>query len=81
MVPTPHDALFKFTFGNPEHAAGELRAVLPADLVEHLDFTRLRVEDGSFIDQELAERHSDLLYALPAGEQEALIYLLFFASR
>jgi predicted transposase YdaD len=32
MDNTPHDALFKAVFGQPEHAAGALRAVLPAEL-------------------------------------------------
>ncbi|XXY44766.1 Rpn family recombination-promoting nuclease/putative transposase [Sorangium sp. So ce269] len=30
MTPTPHDALFKATFSQPEHAAAALREVLPA---------------------------------------------------
>ncbi|MGK3968977.1 DUF4351 domain-containing protein [Sorangium sp. So ce118] len=30
MTPTPHDALFKATFSQPEHAAAALREVLSA---------------------------------------------------
>jgi predicted transposase YdaD len=77
MVRTPHDALFKRTFSDPVHAAGELRSVLPAALTAQMDFDDLRVESGSYVDQELGERHSDLLYSVPLGSQRALIYLLF----
>ena len=31
--PNPHDTLFRFAFGDPAHAEGQLRAVLPAALV------------------------------------------------
>jgi len=34
----PHDALFKKTFSEVEHAAAEFRAVLPAELVSRTDF-------------------------------------------
>jgi len=61
VIRTPHDALFKTTFGLPEHAAGELRAVLPAALSRHIDFSTLARRPGSFVDEALSERHSDLL--------------------
>ena len=78
MTPTPHDALFKRTFSDPAHAAGELRSILPPALVARLDFDALRVESGSFVDEELSQRHADLLYTVPwrAGG-ELLVYLLF----
>ncbi len=36
--PHPHDALIKRSFGDVEHAAGELKAVLPAELTERIDW-------------------------------------------
>ncbi|MEZ4464924.1 MAG: Rpn family recombination-promoting nuclease/putative transposase [bacterium] len=78
MTPTPHDALFKRTFSDPAHAAGELRSILPPALVARLDFDALRVESGSFVDEELSQRHADLLYAVPWRDGgEVLVYLLF----
>ncbi|MEZ4468948.1 MAG: Rpn family recombination-promoting nuclease/putative transposase [bacterium] len=52
MTPTPHDASSS-AFGDPQHAAGELQAILPSALVARLDFAGLRVEPGSFVDEEL----------------------------
>lgn len=38
---TPHDSVFRRTFGVPENMASELRAVLPPGLAARLDLTRL----------------------------------------
>lgn len=64
MPPSIHDGLFKSTFSQVEHAAGVLRTVLRALLVARLDFTTLAVRQSSFIDEELSERRSDLLFSL-----------------
>ncbi|MEZ4466270.1 MAG: Rpn family recombination-promoting nuclease/putative transposase [bacterium] len=78
MTPTPHDALFKRTFSDPAHAVGELRTILPPALCARLEFDGLRVESGSFVDDELSQRHADLLYTVPWRDGgEALVYLLF----
>jgi predicted transposase YdaD len=57
-----HDALFKWTFSQPEHAAGELRAVLPRALVDRIDFSSLELCPGSFVDEAFQDRHTDLLF-------------------
>ena len=46
-----HDGLFKATFSQVEHAAGELRAILPPALVARLDFSTLTLCPGSFVDR------------------------------
>lgn len=73
----PHDALFKAVFAQPEHAGGELRAVLPETLVQALDWTTVEHRPGSFVDPELAERHTDLLFSIRArGGEQILVYVL-----
>jgi predicted transposase YdaD len=67
----PHDALFKRTFQDLETAAGELRSVLPAKLVERIDWGSLRLEPGSFVDGRFRERHTDLLYSVRLEGREA----------
>src|SRR5690606_35658178 len=62
MTSSPHDALFKSAFENPQHAAAELRHILPTELTHAIDWSSLRLEPGSFIDPKLADRHSDLLF-------------------
>ncbi|WP_437756114.1 Rpn family recombination-promoting nuclease/putative transposase [Sorangium sp. So ce1389] len=44
MTPTPHDALFKATFSQPEHAAAALREVLPAAVAARIDFATLALQ-------------------------------------
>jgi predicted transposase/invertase (TIGR01784 family) len=78
MIPNPHDGLFKAVFGQPEHARGALRAVVPAVLAEALDWPTLTLRPGSFIDPALRHQHTDLLYsAMWRDGGEALVYFLF----
>jgi len=77
MASSPHDALFKRVFSDTTHAAGEFRSVLPPALVAALDFKSLSLCPGSFVDQNLRERHTDLLYSVYLREREAFLYLLF----
>ncbi|QSQ19967.1 Rpn family recombination-promoting nuclease/putative transposase [Pyxidicoccus parkwayensis] len=74
----PHDLFVRYTFGHPERAAAELRAVLPAPIVSAVDWTSLRREPGSVVDPELRETESDLLFTarLRTGESLLLYVLL-----
>jgi hypothetical protein len=72
----PHDTLFRRTFGNVEHALGLLRSMLPEALAEAADWSSLQLRDGGFIDSSLAERQSDLLFALRLHEREAFVYVV-----
>src|SRR5882672_3343485 len=73
---SPHDALFRRTFGDVEHAVGILRSMLPGALAAAVDWRTLKLCDGSFIDPDLAERHSDLLYAVKLGGRDAFMYVV-----
>lgn len=79
MTSTPHDALFKSTFERPEHAAAQLRHMLPENVSSAVDWSTLALEPGSFVDSELADQHSDLLFSAEAkgSSQRVLVYLLF----
>lgn len=74
---TPHDALFKGTFSRVDDAAGLLRSVLPPAVLARLDLSTLALQPGSFVDQSLAGRHSDLLFSAALSHQPVLLYLLF----
>ncbi|HEX5754120.1 MAG TPA: Rpn family recombination-promoting nuclease/putative transposase [Archangium sp.] len=73
----PHDLFARYTFGHPERAAAELRAVLPAHIVSEVDWASLRREPVSVVDPELRETESDLLFTarLRTG-QPLLLYVL-----
>ncbi len=73
----PHDRFFKHSFGKSRHAEGVFRRLLPRGLVERVDWSTLELEPGSYVDEELTERHSDLLYRAELDGSTALLFLLF----
>jgi predicted transposase/invertase (TIGR01784 family) len=77
VTASPHDALFKAAFSQVELAAEELRCVLPPALVARMDLSKLSLEAGSFVDEALRSRHTDLLYTVPLDGRLARIYVLF----
>ncbi|MDY7226146.1 Rpn family recombination-promoting nuclease/putative transposase [Hyalangium rubrum] len=70
----PHDLFVRLTFGHPEHAAAELRAALPVELVSQVDWDTLHRESGSVIDPELRETESDLLFSARLRGGGALLF-------
>ncbi len=79
MTKLPHDALFKSVFQQPENAAAELQHVLAAEHVSAIDWSTLALEPGSYVDEKLADQHSDLLFSAQAraSGERVLVYLLF----
>lgn len=75
-VSNPHDAMFREVLGKPTNAASQLRAVLPAELAGRLDLDRLARCSGSFVDEDLRWRHTDLLFTAPLDGREAFVYVL-----
>lgn len=76
MSHSVHDALFKSTFSQVEHAEGELRVVLPPALVSRIDFTTLTLCPGSFVDEVFQDRHTDLLFSASLTGKSAYLYVL-----
>jgi len=79
VTKTPHDALFKSVFQHPENAAAELQHVLAPEHVSAIDWSTLKLESGSFVDEKFANEHSDLLFSASAraSGERLLVYLLF----
>jgi len=75
-APSPHDAVFRRIFGAPANAGSQLRAVLPEDLAARLDLGRLAPVPGSFVDDDLRWRHSDVLFTAPLDGRDAFVYVL-----
>ena len=73
----PHDKLFKAGFSDPATAAGLLRWQLPDGVSRHIDWDRLQLEPGSFIDSHYRHSESDLLFSAPFADSECLIHVLF----
>lgn len=72
-----HDKLFKRAFSAPNHAAGEIRSVLPEAVTDRMDLEKLRLVPASFVDAEMTERHADLLFCAPIDGEDAYVYFLF----
>ena len=74
----PHDSLFLDVLGQPEHAGGALRAVMPAVVAEALDWPTLAPCPGTFVDEVLRKRYTDVLFSVAwRGGSEALVYVLY----
>ncbi len=76
MKTTPHDALFKQFLTHPETARDFLDVHLPPALRQACDLNTLRLESGSFIEEDLRAYYSDVLYSLKAGQGDGYIYAL-----
>lgn len=54
-----------------------LRSVLPPELVARIDWTTLEPRDGTFVDDTLTARHTDLLFTANFDDRPLHIYFLF----
>lgn len=63
-LPTPHNNFFHYAFSHPAAARNLIELHLPADLVQILDLDSLELQKDSFIDDELRDSYSDMLYSI-----------------
>ncbi len=75
----PHDKLFRAVFSDAPEAASLLQTALPPEVRDRLDWTTLTLQDGTFLDEDLRESQSDLLYQVELAETQepVALYLLF----
>ncbi|HGG5995587.1 TPA: Rpn family recombination-promoting nuclease/putative transposase [Salmonella enterica subsp. diarizonae serovar 61:r:z53] len=70
-----HDPLFKLFLREPVTARDFLEAHLPEDIRSLVHLDTLRLESGSYVDEELKELHSDILYSVKMAQDErCLLY-------
>lgn len=63
-TPTPHDATFRQFLTQPEVARDFMELHLPAELRAIFDLNTLKLESGSFVEDNLRQYFSDVLYSL-----------------
>ncbi len=74
----PHDKFFKDLFTRREAAQDFLQHYLPAEVATLFDLDSLVIQKDSFVNPELQEHFSDLLYKVALkGGGESYIYVLF----
>lgn len=76
-VTNPHDKIFKEIWSDTEHARAFLRHYLPAPVQRLVDFTTLEIAKDSFVDDDLREYFSDILYQVQLQGVSGYVYLLF----
>ena len=76
-IQNPHDAFVKEVFSHKEQAEDFLKNYLPQDICRLIDFDSLSLVKDSFVDEDLKEHFSDLLYEVQLSSRPGFIYLLF----
>ncbi|MEI2266178.1 Rpn family recombination-promoting nuclease/putative transposase [Erwinia sp. CGal63] len=76
ISPVPHDGLFKTFLTDPDTARDFLTFHLPAPLLQICDLSTLRLESGSFIEENLRTYFADVLYSLRTNRGTGYIYTL-----
>ena len=71
-----HDIFFRAVFTKEDNARDLLLSVLPQGILGMLDLESVTVDNTSFIDRKLSERHSDLLIRTSLRGAPVLIYIL-----
>ena len=74
-ITNPHDKFFKEIFGRADIAAEFMANYLPPEVVAALDLTAPELVKDSFIDKNLQEHFSDLLYKVKLRETKTAAYV------
>ncbi|NWH06497.1 Rpn family recombination-promoting nuclease/putative transposase [Desulfobacter latus] len=77
-VINPHDKLFRETYRDKENVRSFLNQYLPDQVLKLVDLSTLEISKDSFIEKDLADYYSDILYRVMLKDGSAgLIYMLF----
>jgi len=75
-TPTPHDATFRQFLTQPEIARDFMEIHLPAELRAICDLSTLKLESGSFVEDDLRQYFSDVLYGVETVEGTGYVHVL-----
>ena len=75
-IRNPHDRYFKETFAQVDVAQDYLKHYLPKAILRLIDLDTLESHKDSFINKELQEHFSDMLYHVRINQQEGYLYFL-----
>ncbi|EBA1657860.1 Rpn family recombination-promoting nuclease/putative transposase, partial [Salmonella enterica] len=75
-TPTPHDATFRQFLTQPDIARDFMELHLPAELRTVCDLSTLKLESGSFVEDDLRQYFSDVLYSLKTSAGDGYIHVL-----
>ncbi|MFT2792080.1 Rpn family recombination-promoting nuclease/putative transposase [Serratia sp. T13T92] len=75
-IPSLHDSVFKQFLTHPDTARDFLELHLPPTLLQSCDLNTLKLESGSFIENDLRAYYSDVLYSLKTSKGDGFVYAL-----
>ena len=73
----PHDKFFKETFSIRENVIDFLQGIFSEEILKGLDLSTLTLDNNSYIDEELKEHFTDIVYTCYCKDKELRIALLF----
>ncbi|WP_158781733.1 Rpn family recombination-promoting nuclease/putative transposase [Pantoea sp. BAV 3049] len=73
---TLHDATFRQFLTHPEVAHDFMELHLPAELRAKCDLSTLKLESGSFVEDDLRQFFSDVLYSLKTTDGDGYVHVL-----
>jgi predicted transposase/invertase (TIGR01784 family) len=73
-IQNPHDKFFKETFGKSDVAKDFLNNYLPQEIREIVNVDTLEPQKDSFVNEELQEGFSDMLFKSNINNDEGYIY-------
>ena len=79
MINNPHDKLIKIVFSDRQEVVEFFQHKLPREIVDIIDWDTLELEGSNYIDEEMQESESDLVYSvdLKNGRGKCFLYFLF----
>ncbi|HHQ7229431.1 TPA: Rpn family recombination-promoting nuclease/putative transposase [Salmonella enterica subsp. enterica] len=76
-TPTPHDAAFRQFLAHPDVARDFMQIHLPAELCALCDLSTLKLESGTFVEEDLRQYASDILWSMKTTSgDDGYIHLL-----
>ena len=76
-ITNPHDKFFKETFSVQGNVIDFLQGTFPKEIFDKLDLSALTLDSNTYIDEELKEHFSDIVYSCVCKNTELKIALLF----
>jgi predicted transposase/invertase (TIGR01784 family) len=76
-VTNPHDKLFRETWSNLDNAKSFLQHYLPGHVLACMELETLEISKDSFVEKELSDYYSDMLYKVNLSGMPGCVYVLF----
>lgn len=75
-LPNPHDVFFKRLLSDVAIARDFFQIHLPKNFKQHCDLSTIQIAAGSYVEDDLRQHFSDVLYSIEMANQTGYIYTL-----